>query len=129
MAEALNLIQSTLNEEEKHPPIEVLAIEKMFGKGTDDEDWIPPIGQEKGIVITQDRVIQRSKAQRELYMKSGVGIFFLKAPKTGMNSWDMFTKLIKWWPDMKKIARKNPTPFAYRQPGQNVPFEEWKSND
>ena len=34
--------------------IAVLSIKDVFGKGALDEDWIPKLGLEKGIVITQD---------------------------------------------------------------------------
>ena len=40
--------------------IEVLSIKDVFGEGAQDEDWIPKVGAEKGIVITQDYNIQRT---------------------------------------------------------------------
>ncbi|MBK5214960.1 MAG: hypothetical protein JJE55_15035 [Flavobacteriaceae bacterium] len=95
--------------------IEVLSIKEVFGQGDPDEDWIPKVGAEKGIVITQDFRIQTQKHQRELYIDNGVGILFLNPPSaSGFAYWDMVKKLISEWEDIKKIIRKNKTPFAFR---------------
>lgn len=51
IADALDLIQSHLNEKESKK-IRVLSIKKEFGEGAKDEDWIPKVGKENGVVIT-----------------------------------------------------------------------------
>jgi len=95
--------------------IEVLSIKDVFGKGALDEEWIPEVGKENGIVITQDFRIQSQRHQRELYIESGVGILFLNPPsKGGFSYWDMVKKVINEWEDIKKIVKKNNTPFAFR---------------
>ena len=95
--------------------IEVLSIADVFGKGTQDEDWIPRVGAEKGIVITQDSRIQSQKHQRKLYIENGVGILFLNPPsKNGFSYWDMVKKIIEEWDNINTIVKKNKTPFAYR---------------
>ena len=33
---------------------EIYSIQKEYGRGIEDEEWIPHIGQLNGIVITQD---------------------------------------------------------------------------
>lgn len=124
MAQAFNTVQSHLNREEKRE-IQVLSIKEIFGKGALDEDWIPKVGKENGIVITQDRRIQHCRHQQELYKSNGVGIIFLKAPKGGMSFWDMFKHLVNWWDKIKSICVITKTPFAYRQPGLNKNFEKW----
>ncbi|KAF2519929.1 hypothetical protein E0W68_01500 [Flavobacterium salilacus subsp. salilacus] len=114
LADALNLLQQPLNFNEKYP-IQVLSIKKVFGEGAKDEDWIPKVGAEKAYVITQDSRIQSQKHQRELYLKCGVGIFFLNPPsKGGFKYWDMVQKLIAEWDNIKRIIRKEKPPFAYR---------------
>jgi hypothetical protein len=95
--------------------IEVVSIKDVFGEGTQDEDWIPKVGATNGIVITQDFRIQSQKHQRELYLESGVGILFLNPPSSGgFCYWDLVKKLISEWEDIKRIIRKNNTPFAFR---------------
>jgi hypothetical protein len=128
LAKALNIVQEHLNFEEKKA-IEVLSLKDVFHEGIKDEEWIPAIGSQNGIVVTQDRRIQHSRHQRELYTQHGVGIIFLKSPKTGMTFWQMFKHLVEWWDDIKQIARKHKTPFSFRQPGHNKPFIEWHGED
>ncbi|MEY3499618.1 MAG: hypothetical protein RL308_1287 [Bacteroidota bacterium] len=114
LADGLNILQQPQNAKDGFE-IEVLSIKKVFGQGALDEDWIPKVGAENGIVITQDFNIQLQKHQRELYKECGVGIFFLSTPsKSGFQYWDFVKKLINEWDDIKKIVRKNKTPFAYR---------------
>lgn len=125
-AQAFNIIQEHLNLEEKKP-IEVLSIKKEFGGGRLDEEWIPIVGAEKGIVITFDRRIQTSRHQKELYKRFGVGIIFLHSPKNGMSFWNTFKHLVRYWDDLKTIVRNNHPPFSFRQPGQNERFVSWDS--
>lgn len=95
--------------------IQVLSIKESFGQGEQDEVWIPKVGAEKGIVITQDFRIQTQKHQKELYIESGVGIFFFNPPsKCGFQYWEMVKLVISRWEDIKHIIKKEETPFAYR---------------
>lgn len=128
LARAMNIVQEHLNFEEKKP-IEVLSLKDTFHEGIKDEEWIPKVGQEKGIIITQDRRIQFSRHQKDLYLQHGVGIIFLKSPKDGMTFWQMFTHLVTWWAEIKQIARHHKPPFAFRQPGQNLKFVEWNGQE
>lgn len=125
---SFNIIQNHLNLEEKRP-IEVLSIKDTFRQGIPDEEWIPIVGQEQGVVITLDRRIQTSRHQKELYKSHGVGIIFLCSPKSGMSFWNMFKHLVRWWDDMKSIVRKNIPPYAFHQPGKNKKFVRWESDE
>ena len=122
LARGLNELQKPQNLKDGLE-IEVLSIKEQFGQGALDEDWIPKLGAENGIVITQDFNIQNTKHQRELYQKAGVGIFFLKTPsKNGFQYWDFVKKMIGEWESIKKIIKKENVPFAYRG-SSNKPFE------
>ena len=120
LAEALNIIQEHLNKTEKLK-FEVFAIKKEFGQGALDEDWIKKIGEENGIVITQDLRIQTTRHQYELYKQHGLGVFFFKPLSTGYSFWEMIEQLIKHWPEIKKLSRTK-RPFAYRCTNRK-PFE------
>jgi hypothetical protein len=114
LAHGLNILQQPQNAKDGLE-IEVLSIPDAFGKGALDEEWIPKVGAENGIVITQDSRIQSQRHQRELYLNNGVGILFLNPPsKKGFSYWDMVEKIIEEWDNIKAIVRKNKTPFAYR---------------
>jgi phosphopantetheine adenylyltransferase len=114
LAEGLNILQQAQNRKEGLD-IEVLSIKTVFGEGAKDEDWIPKVGKEKGIVITQDFRIQTQKHQKELYIENKVGILFFNPPSNnGFTYWEMVKQLVNKWDDIKQIVKKNNTPFAYR---------------
>ncbi|WP_113922707.1 PIN-like domain-containing protein [Cognataquiflexum aquatile] len=114
LAKGLNILQEPQNKKDDFT-IEVVSITEKFGKGAKDEDWIPEVGKEGGIVITQDYRIQTQKHQRELYRQHGVGILFINPPsKSGFSYWEMVKKVVNEWEDVKVILRKEKTPFAFR---------------
>ena len=118
IAEALNVLEAHANE-----GFEVLSIGKTFGRGVQDEDWIPKVGAEEAVIITQDINIHRTRRQRELFEKHGVGIFFLTPPsKTGYTYWEQVEQIIKRWRDIKKKCR-NKRPFAFRCTSKSQEFE------
>jgi len=102
---------------------EVLSIESVFGRGALDEDWLPKIGEEKAVVITQDLNIHRTRRQRELFERHNVGVFFLSPPsKTGYQYWEMVEQLIKRWREIQKLCREK-RPFAFRCTSRSNDFE------
>lgn len=110
LAEGLTILERPNNE-----GIEIYSIQKEYGRGIQDEDWIPKVGQVNGIVITQDYNIQRTQQQYELLRSYKIGIFYLRAPgKTGYKYWEMVQKIISHWADIKDLAKKTKFPFAYR---------------
>jgi hypothetical protein len=114
LAKGLHELQQPLNISE-NIHIEVQSFKEVYGKGAKDEDWLPSIGGENGIVITQDYRIQTQRHQKEIYISSGVGILFLNPPsKTGFSYWEMVKLLINRWDEIKGILRKHKPPFAFR---------------
>jgi hypothetical protein len=95
--------------------IQVFSIKKEFGQGAKDEEWIPVVGKQKGIVITQDFRIQTIKHQRELYKEHGVGILFFSPPsKGGFGYWEMVKQIVNRWDEMVSIIKHNKVPFGFR---------------
>lgn len=114
LAIGLNELQQPMNSKDGIS-VEVLSISEVYGKGAKDEDWIPEVGKENGIVITQDYRIQTQRHQKELYINSGIGILFLNPPsKGGFSYWEMVKQLVSRWDDIKTIVKRNSTPFAFR---------------
>jgi hypothetical protein len=94
--------------------IEVYSNVDEFKRGVPDEEWIPAVGKNDGIVITQDLNIHRTRHQRELYKKHGVGVVFFKPPKKfGYPYWEMITQILTSWPEILKTVEKAARPFAY----------------
>ena len=120
LAEGLNVLEIPNND-----GFEVIALIDEFGVGAKDQDWIPLVGDEGGVVITQDLRIQRTRQLKELYMQHGLGIFFFKSPsKTGYSYWEMVEQAIKRWKELKDLAKNTPHPFAYRCTSRSSKFEK-----
>lgn len=114
LAEGLNILQQPQNKRD-NLEIEVLSIKEKFGQGEKDENWIPKVGKENGIVITQDYRIQTQRHQKELYIENGVGILFFNPPsRSGFPYWEMVKQVVNRWEEIKQIIRKEDPPFAYR---------------
>jgi len=110
IARALAILQERL----KHEQVEVYTIRDEFGRGVADEEWIPEVGKQEGIVITQDHNIYRKKQQRELLRQFKIGVVFFKPPsKTGYTYWAMIENILAAWPDIKEVAKREAKPFAY----------------
>ncbi|MDZ7717758.1 MAG: hypothetical protein U5K72_02920 [Balneolaceae bacterium] len=89
IAKALAILQ-----EPRPVNVEYLLSKTLLGQGTPDEEWIPKVAEEDGVVITQDFNIQRTRHQRELYRQYGLGVVFLKPPKKSrFGYWDIVNKL------------------------------------
>ncbi len=102
---------------------EILSIGKTFGRGAQDEDWIPEVGAQEAVVVTQDINIHRTRRQRELFEKHGVGIFFISPPsKTGYTYWEQVEQLVRRWRDIKKKCRTKRS-FAYKCTPKSSEFE------
>lgn len=110
LAKGLHILEQPNNQ-----GFEIYSIKEIFGSGIEDEKWIPIVGKENSIVITQDINIQRKSNQRELYKKHGIGIFFVRPPsKKGYSYWEMVEYTISRWKEFKQIALITERPFAYR---------------
>jgi hypothetical protein len=110
LADGLSILEKPNNED-----VEVYSIQKEYGRGILDEDWIPQVGQVGGIVITQDSKMQRIKSQFRLLKEYKLGIFYLIPPgKKGYTYWEMVEKVILNWREIKQIARRNKPPFAFK---------------
>jgi len=114
LCHGLQAFQKALNAELK-VPIVVLSMQEQFGRGADDEDWIPLVGKEKGMAITWDFNLMRTRHQRALCEQHGVGLVIIRAPskKVGMRFWEQVKLLVKYWEDVVKVASKKSGHFHY----------------
>lgn len=126
LARGLNKIQTPENSKvQKAKKIEVASIKDDFGEGEKDEVWIPKVGKEEGVVITQDINIKRTKHQNELCKKYGLGMIYLKPPKKGgFSHFEFFQLLAKHWPQLVKVVRTKRRPFAFRITSRSGKLEE-----
>lgn len=126
LAEGFNILQTPENFRlNLREPIEVRSIITDFNVGIKDEDWIPLAGERGACVITQDINIQRTKHQRELCERYGLGMFYFRPPsKVGFGYWDMLTLMVKHWPEIVRIASKQKRPFSYKVSSRSSSLEK-----
>jgi hypothetical protein len=57
------------------------------------------------VVISADTRIARSPHEREAWLESELTIFFLRS-FAGLSAWEQAAKLVKWWPEITREAKK-----------------------
>jgi len=111
VADALNSLNKGYFRE-----INVYSTKIKFGKGVPDEEIIPAIGKVKGILITKDTNIHRTRMQYQLCESYKLGVFFLK-PSKGMDKhWEIVKMLLQNWEEIIRIIQKERLPFGYEIP-------------
>ncbi|MDZ4703347.1 MAG: hypothetical protein SH848_05430 [Saprospiraceae bacterium] len=96
------------------PAISVKHTTERFGRGADDEDIIPVIGEEGGILLTKDMNIQRTRLQNQLCEAHKLGAFFLKMHRGQDTSWEIIKVLATNWEYIVDKIQKEKYPFAFR---------------
>lgn len=94
--------------------VEVHHVIESFGRGADDNVWIPKIAQMHGVVVTQDLDIYRTNYLFRLCLKYKLGIFFFKPPrKKSYKYWEWIEQVLKRWTYIKDYSRSTDKPFSY----------------
>lgn len=96
--------------------ITVISTKVAFGKGVPDEEIIPEIGKDNGILITKDFNIRRIHAQFDLCKEFKIGIIFLKPQKGSDKHWEIIKLLINNWENIIELTENPKFPFAYEIP-------------
>lgn len=94
--------------------ISVKHTSERFGTGAADEEIIPAIGKEGGILVTKDLRIERTRLQNQLCEEYKLGAFFLKMPKGQDTSWEIIKVLTTNWEYIVDKIQKEKYPFAFR---------------
>lgn len=92
--------------------IKLVSMAAQYGKGTQDEDWLPDWGKKDGIFLAQDLNISRTRHLADLLKIHQSGALFLKPPK-GTKYWELVTILIRRWPEIVEIIKTKKRPFSY----------------
>lgn len=94
----------------------VYSTKIKLGKGQPDEKIIPFIGNSKGILITKDLNIHKTRLQYQLCKEYKIGIFFLKMQKGMDRHWEIIKLLINSWEEIIDKIGKEKRPFGYEIP-------------
>ena len=92
--------------------VTVLSVRQEFGIGSPDEEWIPQVASNQGVIITQDQNIHRIRSQAELCRRLSIGIFIFKPPRRGWSYWAIAQRVLRWWVPMIEFSRAERRPFA-----------------
>lgn len=93
--------------------VEVIWCPDEFGRGAEDEHWIPKVASKQGVILTQDINIHRTKAQWELCQQNKVGVFFFKPRRDGWDHWIIVREVVNRWEEIKRLARAGKRPFGW----------------
>lgn len=80
-------------------------------RGTDDEEWLPVIGQKGWTVLMRDKRIRYRRPERERLIENGVKAFCL-AGSGNQSRWDMLKLLLRHWDRIEKTAALD-GPYIY----------------
>jgi PIN like domain len=94
----------------------VYSTKIKFGKGEADEKIIPAIGKSKGILITKDINIHKTRLQYDLCQVYKLGVFFVKMQKGMDKHWEIVKLLVNSWEEMLEKIAKEKLPFGYEIP-------------
>lgn len=111
VADALNSLNKGY-----YTDVNLYSTKFKFGKGAADEIIIPAIGKAKGILITKDTNIHRTKVQYQLCEQHKLGVFFIKPSKGSAKHWEIVKMLIDNWEEIVSIIKKERLPFGYEIP-------------
>jgi hypothetical protein len=79
---------------------------------TDDEDWLPVVGELGWAVILRDKKIRTRSWQRALIVEHGIQAFSLT--KAGNAKRDELLELVlKFWDEIVKKVDEEPGPYIY----------------
>jgi hypothetical protein len=85
---------------------------------TDDEVWLPIVGQHGWAVILRDKKVRTRAWQRDLIIQHGIQAFALT--RSGNAKRDELLELVqKFWNEIEEKAQNEPGPYIYavRQQG------------
>jgi len=92
--------------------IEVVSTKKAIRAAATDEEIIPKIGQEQGVLITRDYNIKKTRSKYQLCREHQIGVIFIRLPKNQNRHWEIVKVLIKHWEETISTCSSKKKPFA-----------------
>jgi hypothetical protein len=86
---------------------EVVHLRLQYRQDTLDPVWLNGLGQREPdvVVISADPRITKNPHERAAWLESGLTIFFLRS-FADLPIWGQAAKLVKWWPDIVRHAKR-----------------------
>jgi len=87
----------------------VVHLRDRFAADTHDPVWIRQLGTEGDwIIISSDPRITKGRHERAAWKESALTAFFLKPGWTNLPLWEQVWRLVKYWPEISKVAGSAP---------------------
>jgi hypothetical protein len=103
----------------------VMHLQEKFLAKTPDEDWIPWVGGEGLILVSDDNNIIKKPHQKALLLTHSVRAVFLAGSYAKLALWQQAVNLLTWWPKIEKAMAKSKPGFCLRV-SINGKTEPWK---
>lgn len=105
LAKAMDLLEREGN---------VVHLTDKFPGDTKDAVWLKFVGDNKMILITQDKRIQRRVAELRALKIHKVGAFILTGRSRDI--WQIILQIVKNWLKIKDLAKETKRPFVFKVP-------------
>ena len=95
--------------------VQIVHLRKKFEAKETDSNWLAELGKEGNwIVLSGDWQITRRPHQRQALLSSGLTVFFMVDHYENHDVWEQSWRLVRWWPELCKMAHANPTRSAFK---------------
>lgn len=84
----------------------------VFGRGVEDEVWLPKVGEHGWILLTKDRAIRRRPPELDALRKARVRALFFAAGD--MTSAQMISSFRAALPRIQRLVKREKPPFLWR---------------
>lgn len=96
---------------------DIVHLREKFDEDTDDVVWISALAEEGDwVIVSGDPRISRNKAERAVWLESGITAFFLSDGFPNKRFWKQAEILVHWWPEIVLAAREATEGSGYLLP-------------
>lgn len=91
-------------------PIEIH--DSHYDQFTPDDVWLPEVGANGWVVLTQDPRFLHNDNEREALISNGVACFVLVID--GLNRWQKLRVIARVWDEIERVVASEKPPYIYR---------------
>lgn len=102
----LDVLRSLSSHEHREDVIEHLR--RFFKESDEDTYWLAELKKlgDDWIIVCGDKRITRSPQEQAAWLAAGLTTFFLWKGWMHLSLWDMASRLVRTWPEIRKAAAK-----------------------
>lgn len=97
-------------------------LREKFSANARDVDWLTDLGRDGNwVVISGDTRISRRPHERQIWADSKLTAFFMSRGWTEQTYWEQAWRLIRWWPEIVRMAARHPSAAGFEVKWQQSP--------